>query len=120
MKGKPEGGITVSLATTSVHKRDPTVSSTDQLSFPSTYLASDLDLHLKIEQETPPGSTASSSVDSLEPGAGGQSRSPQPEALAVIPPVNPGTIRPGPDTCTMFCNCSSDAASADTVLSESV
>jgi len=118
MKGKPEGGIAVSLATTSVHKRDPTVSSTDQLSIPSTYLASDLDLHLKIEQEAPPGSIASSSVDSFEPGAGGQSRSPQPEALAVIPTVNPVAIQP--DTFTMICRLSSDAASAADISSESV
>jgi len=109
MKGKLESGITVSLATTSVYERDRTVSSTDQLSIPSSYLASDFDSHLKIEQETPSGFTASSSVDSFESRTGDQSRSPQP--AAIIPAVDPGTIWPDTPDCEYF----SDAA--DTVSS---
>jgi len=108
MKGKLEGGITVSLA-----KRDPTVSSTDQLSIPSSYLASDFDYHLKIEQETPSGSTASSSVDSFESRTGSQSRSPQPEAI--VPAVDYETIRPDSPAQIDDCGYFSDAA--DTISS---
>jgi len=113
MKGKLEGGITITLATTPVRKRDPAVSSADQLSIPSTSLPSDFDSHLKIEQETPSGSTALSSVDSFESRAGDQSRSPHP--AAIIPAVDPGTIRPDTPAQVGDRRYSSDAA--DTIAS---
>jgi len=113
MKGNFEGGITVSLPTTAIHEPDSTVSSTDQLSTPYTSLAGDIDSHFKIEQQgTPLGSTALSSVDSFESGAGGQSRSLQPEPGVDLGSIQPDTPLQGEST---ICVYSSDADTASSV-----
>ncbi|KAI9462940.1 pheromone A receptor-domain-containing protein [Russula earlei] len=93
---KSKGGITVSVITATGERRDSTVSFTDQLSIPSISLASDLKPDFNIEQYSLSDSMVSSSMDSFEPMASGQS----PELEATTPAVDPRSDQPHPPDTT--------------------
>jgi len=83
------GGISVSVVTTSGKRRDSILSFTDQLSIPSISIPGDVKLDSKIQEFSPTDSMASSSSrDSLELGPQDASH------LVTLPTLPPTSVPP--------------------------
>ncbi|KAI9509914.1 STE3-domain-containing protein [Russula earlei] len=104
IKNKSDATISLDWAA-SANKRNPAVSSTDQLSISSTYLASGPESN--IEKSLPSITTGSSSVDSFESGSEGQSLQPDTIAPALNAEYFPAGL-PGKSESTP-CEYSNDA-----------
>jgi len=93
-----KGGVTISVMTVpGDNKRDSTVSINDRLSIPSISITSNFNPDFKVEPYSPSGSTASSSVSSLEAELYDPSSEPTMTSLnpppASVSPLFPETTR---------------------------